>query len=99
MTAANRSPETLLEAVRYFAHADVALDFVARLRWPWRVLPGLWRQRGFFPQDPPHLEVQGVQAAVFGQGRNDLRGLAYRPVEVAPRDVAHCQLQERDQLL
>jgi transposase-like protein len=34
MTAANRSPETLLEAVRYFADADVALDFVARLRWP-----------------------------------------------------------------
>lgn len=30
----NRAPETLLEAVEHFADPDVALDFVAKLRWP-----------------------------------------------------------------
>ena len=29
-----KAPETLLQAVRYFADEDVALDFVARMRWP-----------------------------------------------------------------
>ena len=31
---ADAAPETLLEAVRYFANEDVALAFVANLRWP-----------------------------------------------------------------
>lgn len=31
---ANRQPRTLLEAVTYFADKDVALQFVAALRWP-----------------------------------------------------------------
>src|SRR5918911_2330822 len=30
----NRPPETLLEAIRYFADLDVATEFVAKLRWP-----------------------------------------------------------------
>lgn len=34
MTAENDAPETLLEAVTYFADKDVALHFVANLRWP-----------------------------------------------------------------
>lgn len=34
MDTTNRAPETLLEAVQHFADPDVALDFVARLRWP-----------------------------------------------------------------
>jgi transposase-like protein len=32
--SAQDSPKTLLEAVRYFANEDVALAFVANLRWP-----------------------------------------------------------------
>jgi hypothetical protein len=32
MTAAKNSPITLAEAIPYFAHADMALDFIARLR-------------------------------------------------------------------
>ena len=27
-------PQTLVEAIRYFADADAALEFVAQLRWP-----------------------------------------------------------------
>src|SRR5688500_12664063 len=34
MDAKNAAPETLLEAVTYFADAKVAHDFVAALRWP-----------------------------------------------------------------
>ena len=34
MTMQNDAPETLLEAVTYFADPDVALAFVANLRWP-----------------------------------------------------------------
>ncbi len=34
MDTATRNPETLLEAIRYFADADVCLWFVANLRWP-----------------------------------------------------------------
>lgn len=30
----SQEPQTLLEAVRYFSDPDVALDFVAKLRWP-----------------------------------------------------------------
>src|SRR5215216_3179222 len=30
----SNAPETLIEAVRYFADADVSLQFVADLRWP-----------------------------------------------------------------
>ena len=29
-----KAPDTLIEAVRYFADEDVAHDFIARLRWP-----------------------------------------------------------------
>jgi transposase-like protein len=29
-----REPETLIEVIRYFAHPDVSLDFMALLRWP-----------------------------------------------------------------
>ena len=32
--AQNAAPETLLEAVQYFADKDVALQFVVALRWP-----------------------------------------------------------------
>ncbi len=34
MDAKNPAPQTLLEAVTYFADPDVALEFVAKLRWP-----------------------------------------------------------------
>src|SRR3954467_13156135 len=34
MAERNGLPETLLEAIRYFADRDVANDFVASLRWP-----------------------------------------------------------------
>lgn len=34
MTVQNDAPETLLEAVTYFSNPDVALAFVANLRWP-----------------------------------------------------------------
>jgi transposase-like protein len=34
MTEQHEAPETLIEAVRYFADEDVALAFVANLRWP-----------------------------------------------------------------
>jgi transposase-like protein len=34
MASKNKAPETLLEAVQYFADPDLALDFVADLRWP-----------------------------------------------------------------
>lgn len=34
MCAKPKDPTTLLEAVRYFSDQDVALEFVARLRWP-----------------------------------------------------------------
>jgi len=34
MDTETRSPETLLEAVKFFADPDVALAFVASLRWP-----------------------------------------------------------------
>ncbi len=34
MDTTDRTPETLLEAVQYFADADVCLSFVATLRWP-----------------------------------------------------------------
>ena len=44
------------------------------------------------------MEVQGLQAAVQRQGRDDLRGLAARPRQVASGHVADRQLQERDQL-
>lgn len=30
----NRTPQTLLEAIRYFSDLDVATEFVAKLRWP-----------------------------------------------------------------
>jgi transposase-like protein len=30
----NQLPTTLVEAIRYFAHEDVAVEFVASLRWP-----------------------------------------------------------------
>ena len=30
----NKLPQTLMEAIRYFADADVALNFMAELRWP-----------------------------------------------------------------
>lgn len=30
----NREPQTLIEAIRYFADPDVALDFVVKMRWP-----------------------------------------------------------------
>ena len=28
------SPETLLEAIRYFADPDTCLDYMVKLRWP-----------------------------------------------------------------
>src|SRR5438132_2140116 len=34
MSRADGLPETLLEAIRYFQDPDVAVDFVAKLRWP-----------------------------------------------------------------
>ena len=34
MNATKKAPETLLEAVQYFADRDTALEFVAALRWP-----------------------------------------------------------------
>jgi transposase-like protein len=34
MEAAKPYPETLVEAIRYFADPDVALDFMVRMRWP-----------------------------------------------------------------
>jgi transposase-like protein len=34
MTGTQDEPRTLLEAVRYFSNPDVALAFVAKLRWP-----------------------------------------------------------------
>ena len=34
MTDQTKAPETLLEAIRYFADEDDALAFVANLRWP-----------------------------------------------------------------
>lgn len=34
MDSANRLPETLLEAVKFFADKEVSLAFVAKLRWP-----------------------------------------------------------------
>ncbi len=34
MDATNTAPETLLQAIRYFADPDVALSFMASLRWP-----------------------------------------------------------------
>jgi transposase-like protein len=34
MDTAQTPPNTLLEAVRYFSDADLALDFMAKLRWP-----------------------------------------------------------------
>jgi hypothetical protein len=34
MTTTAEAPQTLLEAVQYFAAPDVALAFVAALRWP-----------------------------------------------------------------
>lgn len=34
MEARNEAPQTLLEAVQYFADEDVAVAFVANLRWP-----------------------------------------------------------------
>src|SRR5215213_8712030 len=34
MSTETRAPETLIEAIRYFADPDVALNFVAELRWP-----------------------------------------------------------------
>ena len=33
METAGRYPDTLMEAIRYFADPDVCLDFVAKLRW------------------------------------------------------------------
>ena len=29
-----KAPETLLEAIRYFADEDVCLEFMKELRWP-----------------------------------------------------------------
>jgi transposase-like protein len=34
MSSPNRAPKTLIEAIRYFADPDVALNFLASLRWP-----------------------------------------------------------------
>src|SRR6266568_4207787 len=34
MSTKDGLPETLMEAIRYFADPDVAVDFTARLRWP-----------------------------------------------------------------
>lgn len=34
MSAKDKAPDTLLEAVTYFADPDVAMNFVAALRWP-----------------------------------------------------------------
>jgi transposase-like protein len=34
MDTETRSPETLIDAIRYFSDADVCLAFVANLRWP-----------------------------------------------------------------
>lgn len=34
MRSNRREPETLLEAIRYFADPDVCLDFMVSLRWP-----------------------------------------------------------------
>jgi transposase-like protein len=34
MATANREPETLLEAVRYFSDPEIALRFVAGMKWP-----------------------------------------------------------------
>ena len=34
MDATSAAPETLIDAIRYFADADVALHFMAALRWP-----------------------------------------------------------------
>ena len=70
-----QAPETLLEAVHYFADADVALEFVANLRWPHGArCPQCASEEGDLPQDSSPVEVPRVQEAVFGQGRDDLRG-------------------------
>jgi hypothetical protein len=34
MLKQHKAPETLSEAIRYFADPDVALAFVVQLRWP-----------------------------------------------------------------
>ena len=34
MNTTATAPETLLEAVRYFADSDIGLNFLAGLRWP-----------------------------------------------------------------
>ena len=48
---------------------------------------------------PLAVQEQAPQAPVLGQGRNHLRGLAHRSRQVARRDVAARQRQERHQLL
>ena len=56
-----------------------------------RCLPELRRRRALLPLYAPSLEVQGVQAAVLGQGRDDLRGLRAWTRQVASRHMADRQ--------
>ena len=54
------SPQSLLQATRYFADPDICVDFVAAMRWPDGVTcPHCEGKQSFLPVISPHLEVHG----------------------------------------
>ncbi len=68
-------PQSLMQAVRYFADLDVCVDFVAAMRWENGVTcPHCEGKEGLVPHQPPHLEVheQGMPQAIQRQDRDCL---------------------------
>jgi hypothetical protein len=53
-------PQTLLEAIRYFADEDRAHSFAATPVAGWASLPPLPAQSVLVPKHPQAVEVQGV---------------------------------------
>ena len=67
-------PETLLQAVRYFADLEVCNEYMRRIKWPRGriVCPHCGVGSDRRNQEPPPAAVQGLPQAVQSQGRHDL---------------------------
>jgi len=57
-------------------------------RWCYS-LPGMQRNRALLPSESAAMEVQELQKAILGKGRNDLRRFATTPRQVALSGLAH----------
>jgi len=100
MKAKPEFPETLTEAVKYFADMDTSIKFMAAIRWPdGKVSCPKCNSSNAHYMDHATVEVPGLQVSVLGQGRHGVHREPYWSGQVAPCILDAGQRQEWYQFL